>query len=289
MDSVVEVTGGKGGNAYLISGKDKTALMDCGMAYCAPQLIGNIRRTLDGRPLNYILISHSHYDHVGALPYLKQAWPDSIALGAEHAKHILSRENALNTIRSLSKQAAIIYKQGDIQLYDDRLMKVDQVIQDGDPVELGGVNVRVLETTGHTKCSLSFLLNREILFASESTGCMNKAGNISPAFITSASEAISSIRKCQKLNPRFIISPHFGLINEAAARDYWQNCIRAVKKISQFIRILAAREYTEADILIAYDKAFRDEQSRAEQPFDAFRLNNERMIQTVLQFGDGFT
>lgn len=286
MDGIVEVTGGKGGNVYLISGEDKTALMDCGMAYCAPQLIGNIRRALGGRALDYILISHSHYDHVGALPYLKQVWPDSAALGAEHAKHILSRKNALNTIQSLGKQAAIIYRQGELRLYDDRLMAVDQVVREGDHVELGGVDIEIMETTGHTKCSLSFLVKGNILFASESTGCMNKAGTISPAFITSASEAVGSIRKCRQRNPRSIISPHFGLVNEADTPDYWQNCVRAVRETSKFIRGLAAQGYGETDILLAYDQAFRDEQSRNEQPFDAFRLNNERMIQTVLQSGD---
>jgi len=76
MDYIKDVTGGKGGSAYLVLGKDKTALIDCGMAYCAPDLIKNIKKFLaDGMRLDYVFLSHSHYDHIGAIPYLREIWP----------------------------------------------------------------------------------------------------------------------------------------------------------------------------------------------------------------------
>ncbi|MEI3279948.1 MAG: hypothetical protein V8R46_03865 [Eubacterium ramulus] len=37
--NIVRVTAGKGGEALLILGSEKTALVDCGMAYCADKLI----------------------------------------------------------------------------------------------------------------------------------------------------------------------------------------------------------------------------------------------------------
>ncbi|MDF2499654.1 MAG: beta-lactamase domain protein [Anaerosporomusa subterranea] len=282
MDKIVDVTGGKGGSAYLLLGEEKTALVDCGMAYCAPTLISNIRQALNNKTLNYILISHSHYDHIGAIPYIKEEWPASQVLGAEHAKRTFTRPNALIAIRRLSEEAAKIYGADDIKKYDDELLKVDTIIRDGDIVDLGGVSVKVIETPGHTKCSLSFWVNNETLFPSESTGYMSQSGKIYPSFITSYSDAMDSIHKCEKLNPRFIISPHFGLVNKSDTNDYWKNCILAMEETKEFILRLAEQGYDEEKTFIEYEKTFRDEYSRSEQPFNAFKLNIQPMIKTVL-------
>lgn len=282
MNKIMDVTGGQGGNAFLILGEEKTALIDCGMAYCASNLISNIKRILNGKVLNDILISHSHYDHVGAVPYLKQEWPHSRVLGAEYAQRILNKPSALNTIRGLSLQAAKIYAIGDLKEYDDNLLKVDNVIGDGDILDLGDLRIQVIETPGHTKCSLSFLVN-ETLFASESTGYMSKSGKIYPAFLTNCSETIDSIHICQKIKPRFIISPHYGLVNESDTPYYWRKCILAVQETREFILHLSEQGYKEERILTKYEKIFRDEQSRLEQPAFAFKLNTQSMIKAVLR------
>jgi glyoxylase-like metal-dependent hydrolase (beta-lactamase superfamily II) len=283
MERIVDVTGGKGGNAFLLLGEEKTALIDCGMAYCAPNLINNIKRIINKTTLNYIFISHSHYDHIGAIPYLKKEWPNSMVLGAEYAKHVLSRPNALKIIRNLSIQAAEIYDAGAMQEYDDEMLKVDTIICDGDVLNLGGLSIKTIETRGHTKCSLSFLIDNETLFASESTGYMSKSGKIYPAFITSCLEAINSIQICKNINPRFIISPHFGLVNESDTLNYWNNCILAVQETKEFVLHLSEQGYNDDQILTEYEKVFRDEESRLEQPIHAFILNAQNMIKTVLR------
>ena len=283
VDKVVNVTGGQGGNAFLLLGEEKAALIDCGMAYCAPNLISNIKKMLNKRMLNYILISHSHYDHVGGVPYLKREWPDSKVLGADHAKQVLNKTSALKTIRKLSRQAAVFFGADDLKEYDDDLLKVDNSIYDGNILDLGGLQIKVIKTQGHTKCSLSFLVNNETLFASESTGCMSKSGKIYSAFITSCSDAINSIHICREMNPRYIISPHFGLVSEDDMSHYWEKCILAVKETKEFILWLSKRGDNEEEILTKYEKMFRDDQSRSEQPPSAFRLNNQNMIKTVLR------
>ncbi|QDR81645.1 MBL fold metallo-hydrolase [Sporomusa termitida] len=283
MDRIVDVTGGKGGNAFLILGERKTALIDCGMAYCAGQLINNIRQVLAARSLDFILISHSHYDHIGAIPYLKGTWPDTRVLGAEYAMRILNRQNALQTIKDLGRQAALLYGAAMPAEYDNALLKVDQCLYDGDMLELGGLRITVLATKGHTQCSLSFMLSNGTLFPSETTGYMSKAGVVYPGFITSYTDAIDSIYKCRAANPRFIISPHLGLLSAAEAAGYWDKCLTAIGDTRKFILGLFAQGYTNEEILTAYEKNFRDEESRLEQPFSAFALNAQGMIKTVLK------
>jgi len=282
MAAIIEVTAGQGGNSFLIVGQEKTALVDCGMAYCAKTLIGNIEQEVQGRGLDYIFISHSHYDHVGAIPYLKKEWPKVQVLGAAHAQKILARPHALAAIRQLGEEAAQLFGRCDLPGYEDTLMTVDRVVADGERIELGGSEVRVIATPGHTRCSLAFLVGDEVLFASESTGCLRKSRQIQPAFITSYEEALESIQRCEELEPRRIISPHYGWVTAEETDLYWGKCRAAIWQAVRMIEDLAGQGYEHEDILQEYAKVFRDEYSQAEQPDQAFRLNVRHMIKRVL-------
>ena len=90
-EGIRRVTAGRGGEAILILGEERTALLDCGMAYCGSRMVENLKKELAGRKLDYVLLSHSHYDHIGALPYVKKAYPEAVTLGAEHARDVFLR------------------------------------------------------------------------------------------------------------------------------------------------------------------------------------------------------
>ncbi len=280
--NIHDVTAGRGGKAFLLTGRDKTALIDTGMAYCAAGLIANIRQQLADRPLDYILVGHSHYDHIGAIPHLRGAWPAVKVLGAEHAAYVFSRPNALYTIRTLGAQAAAIFRAGELPPYDDALLKIDAVVGEGDKLDLGGLGVTVHATPGHTRCSLSFLAGGDTLFASESTGYIS-GGTVYPSFITSSAAALASVEKCRKLEPAVIVPPHHGPLGGRARVAFWDDCEAAIRAAVAFILAHARQGRSEEEILIAYERDMRDEGSRREQPLTAFRLNTENMIQTVLR------
>ena len=280
--SIADVTAGRGGKAFLLTGRDKTALIDTGMAYCAPALIANLRQQLADRPLDYILITHSHYDHIGAIPHLRGAWPAVKVLGAEHAAYVFTRSRALKTIRALGAQAAAIFRAGELPPYDDALLKIDAVVDDGDNLDLGSLGVTIHATPGHTRCSLSFLVDGGTLFASESTGYMS-GGKVYPSFITSSAAALASVEKCRKLNPAVIVPPHHGPLCGQARVAFWDDCEAAIRAAVAFILAHARQGRSEEEILAAYERDMRDEGSRREQPLAAFRLNTENMIRTVLR------
>lgn len=284
MDNIINVTSGKGSStAFLIIGENKTALIDCGMAYCAPKLIKNIQQVLgNGRKLDYILLSHSHYDHIGAVPYLGEAWPDVKVMAAEYAQNVLTKESALKTIKELGNQAALYYGLSQIIDYDDNLMKVDEKISEGDLLDLGGTSITVLETPGHTKCSLSFLVNNEVIFPSETSGVMGKSGKLYPSFIISYEQTINSIKKCQKANVKHIVSPHTGFVSKSEVPTYWQKSIEAANRTKNFIIELFQEGFDEDTIFKEFKKAFQDEEGKSLQPDIAFEMNNRAMIKSII-------
>jgi glyoxylase-like metal-dependent hydrolase (beta-lactamase superfamily II) len=286
--NIYNVKGGIGGDSHLIVGDQITALVDSGMAYCASGLIHNIKEILSNRPLDYVLLSHSHYDHIGAVPLLKKEWPNLRICGSQRDQHILMRPNALKTIRELSLQAAQIYSDGFLDNYDDDQMKINTIIAEGDQINLGSFVIQVLETPGHTQSTLSFLINREILFVSESCGVYSHVGKIYPSFLVSYAQTIESIKKCQALHPKFIFSPHYGLIDYNNTSSYWQSCIEAADKSRYFILHYYDLGYSEEKILNEYEKVFYDTGNSSEQPINAFRINTRSMIKTVLNSSFSF-
>lgn len=74
-------------------------------------------------------LSHTHYDHAGGIPYLRQEWPALIVCGSAHGKAVLEKPNAQALIRKLGNTASPhVYGRGPAPLaHDDALLRIDRV------------------------------------------------------------------------------------------------------------------------------------------------------------------
>lgn len=97
----------------------------------APAEASEILKALKGTNPRYILITHSHMDHIGALPQLKSKLRIPIGVYPLDAKGLPLRPEIL--------------------------------LEDGEKVSWGNISLKVLHTPGHTPGSLCFLIGRHLI------------------------------------------------------------------------------------------------------------------------------
>lgn len=287
---IVRVTGGFGGEATLIIGSEKTALLDCGMAYCGELTADNIKRYLEGktnalgaqRTLDYILLSHTHYDHVGGVPYIKKQWPDAVICGSAYGEHILHRSSALKVIQRLGEEAEKKFGTGDLSKITVKGLTVDRVLTDGEILSLGQESIHVLETPGHTNCSTTYVLEPAgIMFASESTGVLEGEGSVHGAVLKSYKDARTSLDKCKTYNPKRLISPHYGMIPSYYTQAYWNLYVEKLDEELTFIRGMYEQNLSEDEMVRRFTERYWAEERSQEQPVEAFLLNARNTIKAA--------
>ena len=286
-DSIVRVSGGGGGEALLILGSEKTALYDTGMACFEDNLIYNIGLVLakERRTLDYILISHTHYDHIGALPYVLEKWPDAVVCGNEKASRVFKSETALSTMKNLGENASRLYRNGEIPVRVEG-MRIDKILKDGDEISLGDKTVRVLETKGHTDCSLSYyILPDKILIASESTGTLRGPGRMHTAPLKSVADSLASANRLKTLDYGCLIIPHYGVCPYELRYEILDEYIAEQEKEKQLIEEGIAKGLSPEEIFQEHKKRYWSQERAKAQPFKAYEMNAKIVINQFLNKG----
>ena len=291
-EKIVRVTAGKGGEALLIFGSEKTALVDCGMAYCAEKLLENIHTAFDrkkaqtgkARTLDYIFATHTHYDHIGAMAAVKTEWPQAQICAGSYATKVFQREGAIRTIQEMSNVASRLYGGAqDIQITFEK-MQVDRVLHDGDVISLGAEQIRILETPGHTNCSVSYGLEPErILFLSESTGVVESETSVISSTLKSFHDTMDSVKKCEAYHAGRLIIPHYGIISGEAQEKFWSLLKEDIDQKMEFVRKRMPTQ-TEEEILAEYLPYFWTEERGESQPYDAYALNGKYEVKAILRY-----
>ena len=140
FDALIPLPDGTSYNAYLVQGKDKTALIET----VDPEKTDVLLTRLDNlgvQRIDYIIANHAEQDHTGSLPVLLDLFPEARVVTLEKCKGMLIDLLALD---------------------EDRF----QLVEDGDALDLGGRTLEFIQAAWvhWPETMLTYLREDKILF-----------------------------------------------------------------------------------------------------------------------------
>ena len=215
---------------YVIRGERKNLLIDAGINLLGPRYLTMIKDILgDEKHLDYLFLTHSHYDHVGSAYYLKRRIP-GLKIGAhERLADLLQKPSVLEMMNGLSANHVQLLKYNtggeDLTLHPFR---TDIVLREGDEFDLGGLTCHVYETPGHTRDSLAFFFPEiKALFPSEAVGVLQgeTGSEMQVEFLSSYQHYIDSLKRMISLKPELICLAHGWVLTDKDATDFLERSL----------------------------------------------------------------
>lgn len=166
--------------------------------------------------LDYILLTHSHFDHVSALPLFKIENPDLKVICSAQTSEILSNKEFLEECWSWNKKVA---KSLNLKIPITKAkwfsnFRIDEVFGSGDSLSLGDdVNIKAFSLPGHTEDTMGYFVQPDSIFqGGEITGSYGGREVISPSFSSSYQSYLKSLEKIISLEPRGLVLAHGGCL-----------------------------------------------------------------------------
>jgi hydroxyacylglutathione hydrolase len=191
-----------GSHVYLIKGDTKNALIDTGVAGKFPVVKRQLAELgLHVRDINLVVLTHEHYDHIGATAFFHRT-----ATVAAHrlAANKLELQDEFVTFRRYHDQAS-------------KPFRVDVWLEGGSMIDLGNYELQVIHTPGHTSGCIclyepraGLLFTGDTVFAGGTLSEIAVGGNVS--------DYVDSVRRLSNLKVKQLYPGH-GKVSGAPDED----------------------------------------------------------------------
>jgi len=276
--TITDVRVNPGDAAFLID-DGKTAIMyDSGFAFTGYEVADKIKTILKNRNLDYIFLTHSHYDHALGSVYAKKMWPEAKIVAGEYATKIFAKPTAKAVMRDLDRKFAL--KCG-VSEYEDLIddLNVDIPVSDGDIIRAGELEFIVINLPGHTKCSVGYYCPQEkLLLSCETIGVFNGSNDVVPSYLIGYDVTLASIDKLKNFDIKNILVPHYGLLNDDETKFYLKKARESAETTAKEIVALIKTGIEKEEIVKFFKDKFYFGYIKEIYPVDAMELNTGIMI-----------
>ena len=270
-----------GDSAFLLDDGKTSIMYDSGFAFTGYKVADRIKTILGDRKLDFIFLTHSHYDHALGSVYAKKYWPDAKVVAGEYAAKIFSKPTAKAVMRDLDRKFATTCG---VTEYEDLIdeLSVDIPVSDGDEIIAGDLKFTAINLPGHTRCSVGYYCKQEdLLLCSESIGVWNGEDDVVPSYLVSYAASLESIAKVETINPESILVPHFGVLTDKKAKLYLKRAkISAIETTDEIADMIKGGKSKEEIIEYFKNKFYRGYVITI-YPIDAMELNTSIMIDLI--------
>ncbi|NQU64029.1 MAG: MBL fold metallo-hydrolase [SAR324 cluster bacterium] len=269
--------GPEGMPTYLLDGRTPS-LFDAGISILGEHYVSEIRKILGSRPLDYLFLSHVHFDHCGSAGFLKHAYPDLTICASSVSAEIIAKPSALELIGKLNTMPGMTADQ------KFKIFSVDRVMREGDTVDLHENGfLQAFSTPGHTRDMMSYYLPQiGTLLPSEAAGVPASNGQIYAEFLVDYNSYLDSLMRLADLKFDRILCGHWSYFDGEDAAGYFESAITQAVNFKNKIVTLLAENQNNLEVVGRIIKAEEyepiPEPKMMEQAYD---LNLEAKIKTV--------
>jgi len=265
-------------------------IFDAGFAFLGEIYAGEIKKILGNRQVEYLFLTHAHFDHCGSVSILKKHFPLMKVITSKKAKDILGRPNAIKLIKALNQSREEIathigtdfVSSGEFEPFEP--FEIDKTVKEGDILKISnGLNVRIIETPGHTSDCLSYYIQeKKILISSEAAGQSDLTGYIVSDCLYDYDQYLSSIKRLSLLDIEILCPGHLFIYTGDDAKKFLRESMQECEKFRRLVELCLDEEDQDLDrVMIRIKKIEYDSNDGPKQPEPAYLLNLEARIKAV--------
>ena len=232
-------------DVYLLEGRDSSLIISGGISAIIPDVLSQFKSfKIDESRITGLLILHAHFDHLGIIPFLKRRMPQLEVYASSRAWKVLTNPKAIETINTFSsftnellgaKQSLSSF---DAEWRDD---VKGTTIGEGEALDLGSMTVKIMETPGHSSCSISaYIPEIKALFASDGGGIPFR-DEIIPSGNSNYTQFEQSLMRLNALDVEYLCADHYGYVTGDEARAFIGNAIEAAKLFRELMETVYRR------------------------------------------------
>lgn len=278
---ITDVRALPGDSAFLIDDGKTAVLYDTGFGFTAKKVAENIANELGERPLDCILLTHSHYDHALGSAYLRRVYPGVKVAAGAYAAGIFKKPSARAVMSELDRKFAMTCGVCAAEDLSGEL-SADIALNDGDVVALGDMEFTVIALPGHTRCSVGFYMkDRGLLLGSETLGVYFGDDTYLPSYLVGYEMTLESFEKAKALDIESMLIPHYGVVERREAAEYLRRSEQTARESAQYFSSMIAQGLSDEEILHRFEERSYRKNVAPTYPVDAFRLNTSIMIALI--------
>ncbi len=219
---------------YLLEGNNGSMIVSGGMSYIVSDLLHQFEEFgIDENRIKKLLILHSHFDHVGIVPFFKRRHPEIEVYASLRGWEILQMDKAILTINEFSRNVAKRMGKEDVYLTYDLEWRNDvsgKAIREGDRIDLGNLEVSILEIPGHSSCCIAaYVPELKALFPTDGGGIP-----FNETIVTSGNSNYTKyqqgLERLKNLDVDYYGADHYGYVIGEEAWEFIPKSIEMAKK-----------------------------------------------------------
>ncbi len=224
---------------YLLKGKEEYTILGGGMVHIVPEVIEQLKRfNIEEERIKRIIILHSHFDHCSIVPFFKKRWKWATITASEKAKELLANPKVIESIEAMNQDILKKYgrqKKGETLGLSFSGIDVEEVIKGGDVLSCGDLSMEVIDTPGHSSCSVAVYVPEEKAMFGSDAGGIPFGDDVFTAANSDFDKYQKSLNKISEYDIDIYLAEHYGVITGEDARYFLQKSISSAKETRKML------------------------------------------------------